>query len=194
MMHGNETWAFFSAFLKAPRVVASVVQSSSRLERRIVRRADLALSNRIVEFGAGTGGLTRSILSTMNPHARLLVIERTPEFVHFLERIDDTRLDIVAGCASNIGEELRQREWPGADVVVSGIPFSTMPQDLAIAIASAVYRALRPGGKFIAYQISARVADFANPHLGDPEIEFELLNVPPIRVFTWRKRGDDVGQ
>lgn len=187
MLNGNESWAFFRAFLKSPRVVASVVQSSSRLERRILRKADIATSDRIVEFGAGTGGLTRRLLQAMSPQARLLVIERTPEFLHFLERIGDPRLDIINGCASTVGEELKRRGWPGADAIVSGIPFSTIPSELAAEVAFAVYSSLRPGGKFVAYQISAKVAEFSQPLLGDPEVEFEPLNVPPIRVFTWQR-------
>jgi len=39
----------------------------------------------------------------------------------------------------------------------------------------------------VAYQVRARVADFAAPYLGRPHLEWEWLNIPPVRVFTWTK-------
>lgn len=188
-MNSSEKWTFFQAFLKSPRVVASVIQSSSFVERRIIAAADLAIASVVVEFGAGTGGTTRSLLNAIGPQARLLVIERTSEFVRNLQRIDDTRLCVVHGCASSIGAELERRGYPAADAVISGIPFSTLPETLAAEIVAAVHTALGPGGRFVAYQFTDRVAHYVWPLMGAPEVEYELRNVPPLRVFTWRKES-----
>lgn len=187
-MH-NDSWMFFQAFLKSPRVVASVLPSSSFLMRRIVRAADPANATLTVELGAGTGGTTRSLLKAMQPQSRLLAIESTLDFATHLQQIDDSRLDVVHGCASSIALQLETRGYPRADAVVSGIPFSTLPPELAAEIVSTVYEVLRPGGRFVAYQVTDRVADYARPVMGDPEVEQELRNVPPARVFTWRKPG-----
>jgi len=184
---GSENWTFFRAFLKSPRVVASIIPSSSYLERRVVRAADLASASVVVELGAGTGGVTRALLQAMSPQARLLAIERTAVFVENLRRIDGTRLDVVHGCASSIGAQLKRSGYSAADAVVSGIPFSTLPESLASAILAAVHSALSPGGRFVAYQFVDRVVDYAEPLLGEPEVEHELRNLPPLRVFTWRK-------
>ncbi|HEX7718348.1 MAG TPA: hypothetical protein VF389_00960, partial [Woeseiaceae bacterium] len=46
---------------------------------------------------------------------------------------------------------------------------------------------LAPGGVFVAYQFTDRVAEYTRPVMGKPAIEFELCNVPPLRLFTWRK-------
>lgn len=185
----NEHWTFFRAFLKAPRVVASVMPSSSLLEQRVVRAADPQAARVVVEFGGGTGGITRALLRAAGPQAHLLVIERTREFIESLQGIDDRRLDVVHGCASSIGAELERAGHPAADAVVSGIPFSTLPEVLAAEIVGAVHKALAPGGRFVAYQFSDRVADVARPVMGEPEIQHELRNMPPLKVFTWRKPG-----
>ena len=47
---------------------------------------------------------------------------------------------------------------------------------------------LRPGGRFVAYQVRAHVAGFVSPYLGEPDKQWEMVNVPPVRVFTWTKR------
>jgi len=184
----NETWRFFQAFMKSPRVVASVVPSSAFLKRRIVEAADLANADVVVELGAGTGGTTRALLEAMGSRGRLIAIERTADFVPGLEAIEDERFEVVHGCASAIGKVLAERGHAGADVVVSGIPFSTMPETLSAEIITAVHDALNPGGHFVAYQFSGRVADYTGPVMGRPTIQREILNVPPMRVYTWEKK------
>jgi phosphatidylethanolamine/phosphatidyl-N-methylethanolamine N-methyltransferase len=183
----STNWKFFQAFLRSPRVVASMLPSSPFLERRLVRCADLANAEVAVELGSGTGGTTRALLNAIPPRARLMAIERTVEFAQVLTELDDERLTVVNGCASTIGTELARQGLDGADAVVSGIPFSTLPPDLAEDIIRQVHRALRPGGRFVAYQLSHRVADYARPVFGLPHVEHELRNVPPLRVFTWHK-------
>jgi phospholipid N-methyltransferase len=94
---------------------------------------------------------------------------------------------IEHGCASAMGDALARCGAHSADVVVSGIPFSTLPADVAQRIVTAVHGTLSPGGRFIAYQVSDRVTDYAAAEFGRPRVEFELCNVPPMRVFIWRK-------
>lgn len=188
----NETWRFFQAFMKSPMVVASVVPSSGFLKRRIVQAARLPEAKVVVELGAGTGGTTRALLRGMSADSHLIAIERTTEFVPGLEEIADPRFEVVHGCASTIGEELTRLGHHGADVVVSGIPFSTMPKSLSADIVEAVNEALRPGGRFVAYQFSDRVADYTRPVMGSPSVQHEILNVPPMRVFTWEKKAADL--
>ena len=180
-------WTFFRAFVKAPMVVASAIPSSSMLERRTIRNLELDTAGVVVEFGAGTGGLTRAMLAEMRPDAHLLSIEWTPDFMPALEKIDDPRFEVLNDCASSILDHLERRGFAHADAVVSGIPFSTMPPDLCRTIAANLHQALAPGGRFVAYQFSDKVVDYVAPHLGQPTVEHELINIPPMRVFSWRK-------
>lgn len=185
----NDRWTFFRAFLRSPRVVASVIPSSPVLEKRVVEAAQVRDAKVVVELGPGTGGMTRALLAAMPKDARLIAFERTSEFVRRLSTIDDDRLEVIEGCASTVAAALRERGLSGADAIVSGIPFSTLPADLAQTIASAVADALSPGARFVAYQVVARVADYMNPLLGRSQTAIELLNIPPTRVFTWQKHN-----
>lgn len=178
---------FARAFLKSPRVVASVVPSSRLVERRVVQAAQASTSRVIVEFGGGTGGTTRALLRGLPADGRLLVIERTAEFIKGLERIGDPRLTVAHDCASSIVGQLERLGLGSADAIVSGIPFSTLPEALAREIVDALYAALAPGGRFVAYQFTDRVADYVRPVMGEPRIESEFWNIPPVRVFTWYK-------
>lgn len=183
-------WTFFQAFLKSPKTVASMIPSSPFLERRLVKAARLDSAGTVVELGSGTGGTTRALLKAMPDGSNLLAMERTGEFVAGLNRIGDPRLHVVHGCASTLATELESRGLGPADAVISGIPFSTLPPDLCKQIIAAVHDALRPQGRFVAYQFSGRVADYARPLFGSPHREHEVRNVPPLKVFTWEKAPD----
>ncbi len=180
--------AFLLEFLRHPRQIGSVVPSSRWLERRLVRAADAAHARVIVELGPGTGGTTRALLAALRPDAHLLAIDLSPSFCErLIERVRDPRLTVQRGSAEHIEEYLRQRGLPHADAIVSGIPFSTMPPELADRIARAIEAALAPGGRFVAYQVRAHVARYASRYLGAPEHRWAWRNVPPLQVFTWQR-------
>jgi phospholipid N-methyltransferase len=73
------------------------------------------------------------------------------------------------------------------EVVISGIPFSTMSHSLGSQILMAISLVLAPGGRFVAYQLSKRVACLCQPYLGPGEVGVELFNIPPMRVYRWEK-------
>ena len=50
-----------------------------------------------------------------------------------------------------------------------------------------VYDLLVPGGRFVAYQLRDRVESLGREIFGRPRVQTELLNVPPMRVYSWRK-------
>ena len=180
--------AFLMGFVRDPSGVGSVVPSSHRLERRLVNNARIAEARTVVELGPGTGGTTRAFLKAMSPQSRLLSIELDPVFHSRLARTArDPRHFAECASAERIAELLAARRLPAPDAIVSGIPFSTMPQDVGERIAAAVSAVLAPGGRFVAYQVRPRVAEFTSPHLGVPKFEWEAWNIPPMRVFTWVK-------
>lgn len=180
---------FLRGFLRNPAQVGSVIPSSPQLEQRLVHCARVQEARTVVELGPGTGGTTRALLAAMAPGAVLLGIELDADFFGALQHsIADPRLILEHGSAERLGELVHAHGLVAPDVIVSGIPFSTMPAQVSRRIAECIARVLRPGGRFVAYQVRAHVADFVSPHLGRPEKQWEMMNVPPMRVFTWVKR------
>jgi phospholipid N-methyltransferase len=153
-----------------------------------VRLAGVESARLIVELGPGTGGTTRALLRAMKPDARLLAIEINPRFVQLMRTtIADPRLIVHQSSASEIGRALARHNLPAPDVVLSGIPFSTMERSVAIATLQAVYEALAPHGRFVAYQVRDRVGILGRQVFGRPRVQTELRNVPPMRVFCFEK-------
>jgi phosphatidylethanolamine/phosphatidyl-N-methylethanolamine N-methyltransferase len=178
--------AFLRGFLERPKEVGSIIPSSRWMERRITRTAEIAKADLIVELGPGTGGTTKALLQAMGEGAKLLAIEINPGFCELLtQTIRDPRLIVHEGSAADIPEALAKHDLGAPDVVLSGIPFSTMPKELGLSILQSVQDSLAPGGRFVAYQFRDVVHTLGKQIFGPASVQLELLNVPPMRVYRW---------
>ena len=178
---------FFQEFLRHPLQIGSIIPSSRFLERRIVEAAGVASAKTIVELGPGTGGTTRAILRVMARHAKLLSIEINPNFYVLLSYTKDERLITHLGDAHKLKEVIHMYGLDAPEVVISGIPFSTMSHTSGSQIIEVVSSVLAQRGRFVAYQLSKRVASLCQPLLGSGQVELELFNIPPMRVYRWKK-------
>jgi phosphatidylethanolamine/phosphatidyl-N-methylethanolamine N-methyltransferase len=183
----NGNLAFFLGFLRKPEQVGSVIPSSRFLERRLVTVAGVSTARVVVELGPGTGGTTRAILHALPPGAKLLAIEIDDYFAAMLESLHDPRLIVHRGSAEDFQHILAQHGLAHADAVISGIPFSTMPQETGRSILNAVWNGLAPGGRLVAYQVRGKVASLGRKLFGHPKVQVEFLNAPPVRVYHWLK-------
>ncbi len=186
----DQSFGFLEEFLKRPAQVASIVPSSRFLERRIVQVAGVDASRLVVELGSGTGGTTRAILRAMLPEARLLSVEINPRFHERIRGIEDDRLIPHLGSAEHLGDVLEAHGLGSPDAVISGIPFSTMSPMSGSRVLEIISSVLAPGGRFVAYQVSRRVDALSRPYFGKAQVDIELFNIPPARVYRWEKSGD----
>jgi phospholipid N-methyltransferase len=175
---------FARNFFKHPRMLGSIIPSSRFLVRDLMRQMDWRRARVIVEYGPGVGNITAEVLKRMHRDARLVVFETNDDFVEFLRRsIPDSRLTVVHGSAADVGRVLGELGLEQADYVISGIPFSTMPEQVSAAIVRATKRSLRPGGRFLVYQFSREVSRFLRPEFKDIREAFEPLNILPARLY-----------
>jgi phospholipid N-methyltransferase len=187
-MPGNNGLPFFREFLKHPLQIGSIIPSSRFLEQRILDAAGVASARTVVELGPGTGGTTRAILRVLPPQASLLSIEINPYFHRLLGAIRDRRLIAHLGNANALKEILAQYGLGAPEAIISGIPFSTMNNDDGARLIETISNLLAPNGRFVAYQVSNRVATLCRPVMGAEQVAVELRNIPPMRVYRWEKR------
>jgi phosphatidylethanolamine/phosphatidyl-N-methylethanolamine N-methyltransferase len=182
---------FFKGFLKNPREVGSVIPSSRFLTRRTLECGEVRDARVIVELGPGTGVLTRHALEHMRTDAKLVAIEISRDFVELLQsEFPDPRLYVHHGSATEIEAALAKVGARQADLVMSGIPFSTLERGVGLATLRAAKRVLAPGGRFVAYQFRSKVRDFGEPVFGTrAETHSGFWNVPPMKIYVWRQAG-----
>lgn len=186
--HNHRRWTFLQEFLKHPLQIGSIVPSSRYLERAILQYAGAETANTIVELGCGTGGTTRAILRALAPQAKLLSIEINPRFHAVVNEIDDQRLIAHLGSAEQLNDIIAHYGLTEPDAVISGIPFSTMKESVGSNIIREIKKVLAPNARFVAYQVSNRVAELSRPFLGQEKSVLEIRNIPPMRVYQWEKR------
>ncbi|MCM2373631.1 class I SAM-dependent methyltransferase [Aporhodopirellula aestuarii] len=175
-------------WLSHPSQVASVIPSFPSLTRTIAKRDCIRSARQMVDLGPGTGGTTERLLDTARHDCRVLAIEKTSGFIETLNAIGDPRLTVVQDDVVGLERILLMHEMKSPDVIISGIPFSSLDADTAQSAMKAIYRTLGDGGTFIAYQLRGHVAEYARPLFGEPvAVQYVLLNLPPLRIFTWQK-------
>jgi phospholipid N-methyltransferase len=175
---------FFRQFVKHPGMIGSVIPSSATLVDRILDQVDWRNTRLFVEYGPGVGTFTRSILERLPADAMLIAIDLNLDFVAYLEaEFDDPRLRVVHGSAADVRRFIKEAGHYQADYVLSGIPFSTLPDGVGEAICAETRAALRPGGAFLIYQYSRYVLRFLNPLFADVSDSLEWRNIPPCRMI-----------
>ena len=175
---------FLKGFVKHPVMVGSIIPSSPTLIDHMLSRVDWSKVTLFVEYGPGVGTFCRPVLERMRGDATLIAIDTNPDFLDYLRRdIADSRFKPVLGSAADVESIIAAHGFEGADYILSGLPFSTLPEGVGPAIASATHRALNPGGQFLVYQFRKRARDFLAPHFSQIEDGFEWVNVPPCYLF-----------
>lgn len=178
--------SYLSELLHDP-LVASVAPSSRFLARRVVDAACLGTAELVVELGPAEGVITRRLLRAMPAAGRLVAVELHPAFVRALSRIRDPRLSAVEGDARDLASHMRRLGLGRADAVVSGVPLSLFDEAGRRRFLTAVCGALKPGGRFVAYQLTPQLAPLLMEGFRGLDVSFELRNLPPLFVLSCRK-------
>jgi phospholipid N-methyltransferase len=183
---------FFEGFLKHPVMVGSIIPSSRFTITKMLAPVDWDECRLFVEYGPGVGTFCRPVLERLRRDGSLIVIDTNPLYIDYLRAtIADSRFTAVLGSAADVEEIIRAHGHDHADYVLSGLPFSTLPDGVGPEIAAATHRVLRPGGAFLVYQFTAKARDFMERHFRNIDSGFELLNVLPSFLFWGWKEADN---
>lgn len=175
---------FLQGFIEHPVMVGSIIPSSRFTIARMLGPVKWDECKLFVEYGPGVGTFCRPVLDRLPRDGRLIVIDTNPLYIDYLKAtIADSRFIPVLGSAADVEDIVRAHGFDHADYVLSGLPFSTLPDGVGPAIAAATHRVLRPGGAFLVYQFSAKARDFMARHFTRIDADFEPLNVLPCKLF-----------
>ncbi|MET0587107.1 MAG: methyltransferase [Novosphingobium sp.] len=185
---------FFEGFLKHPVMVGSIIPSSRFTIEKMLAPVKWDECKLFVEYGPGVGTFCRPVLDRLRRDGQLIVIDTNPLYIDYLRAtITDSRFIAVLGSAADVEDIVRAHGHDHADYVLSGLPFSTLPDGIGPAIADATHRVIRPGGAFLVYQFTARARDFMAKHFRHIDAGFELLNVLPCFLYWgWKEEPAEV--
>lgn len=138
-----------------------------------------------MQFGIGTGCITRELLKRLRPDARLISIEINEVFVRDCQCIHDPRLIVRHACASELRRLLDELDIERIDHVVSSLPLAIMDDDLVERIVVASESCLECDGLFLQYQYSLSQRSLLERCFGvnNVRIGFALVNLPPAFIY-----------
>ncbi len=190
--------SFIGEYLRSPGQIGAVAPSSSALARRMLQDVDIAGAGLVLEYGPGTGAFTSELLSRVSPQTTVIAIELSPRFADVL-RAKHPTLPVRQRSVADVESVLREEGLPdreSVDVIVSGLPWASFPEQLQVQCLSAALRVLRPGGVFVTfgYQLSSvlpaakRFARSLPSYFADvSRSEIVWRNFPPAFVLRCQK-------
>lgn len=180
----QERLRFFRSFLANPRQVGAVLPTSRWAVRDMLSMADLPQAGLVAEIGAGTGAYTGEILKQLRPDARLLAFEIDPELAAVLSgRFDDPRMEAINDSAENIEDYLGGDK---VDVIVSAVPFTSLPKDAKESVFRAAAQALATEGVMVQIQYSTVLQEELTQRFASVRRRLSPLNVPPAFLYACR--------
>ena len=93
-------------------------------------------------------------------------------------------LDQGQAIAARVERFVRESGHAGADYIISGLPFSSLPTAVASDIADATYRVMNQGGAFMTYQFKPTARELTQARFKRSDTGLALMNVPPC-LLTW---------
>lgn len=178
---------FVRELFNRPCAVGAVCPSSSQLAQRMAAAVPDTDNDLVVELGGGTGVITQALLARHVAPERLLVVERSSDFVRLLRR-RFPGVTILQGDAAELPHLLPSGARIGA--IVSSLPLCSLPADEADTVLAQWPHVLAPRGVAIQFTYHLRGKRWRIPS-GFVERGSDIVwaNLPPARVLTFEFRG-----
>jgi len=168
------------------RTTGAVAPSGPALARRMVRDVDPAAVEPVLELGPGNGVVTQALIDRGVAPERIVAIEFNPEFCRLLTaRHPCVRL--VEGDAFDLEKSLAGVHDGAFSHAVSSLPLLLWPEAARRGLVRDVLRRLAPGGTLTQFSYAPKPPVAASADFTVTGSGYIVLNLPPARVWTYRK-------
>ena len=180
--------SFFGEFVKNPRSIGAIAPSGVSLAEKMVQPIDFETAELIVEYGPGTGVFTKELISRRRPETVVVLIEFNKKFCRNLKKIFrfQPNMHIVNGSAENVVRILKKLGLGTPDYIISGLPFTSLPEDLSHNILTATSEVIGDKGQFITFQYSMVKKKMFLKYLKLVSVIRVMKNLPPAYVLTMK--------
>ena len=183
-----ENRLFFKRWLKSPKQLGTAAPISPRLANLAARAISYTPGTPIVEIGAGTGRLTRSLLAAGVEKEDLTIVELDPEMCDFLDRtIPGAR--IVQGDATFLPKLIPDSHVGKVCTVVSAIPLMYLSPEQRMSIVKSAFDVMPQDGIMVHVTYNPRSPLQGVTALPAHRHGAVWLNFPPGFVWTYRNGG-----
>lgn len=185
----DESLLFLKTLMKNPKSLGAIAPSSVGLCELIAKNVYHPDEHYVLEIGAGTGRITRKLLSSgINP-SKIYVVELDPHMCVFLrEKLPD--IHVIEGDACRLTELLPQEVISKISTVISGIPMINLSKELQGKIIQSCFSVMAKDGILLQFTygpvspISSKVYGLYKKRIGHI-----LLNMPPAFLWMYKNKA-----
>lgn len=187
---------FVQEIWEHPRELSTIFPSSPFLAKEIASHIDFSEDAAIAELGAGDGALTDPLVEKMTPNSKLFLIEIVDSFCDELEETysdhaKSDAIEVLNRSADELDLIAEEFDIDGYDYIVSGLPLTTLPDDLSSNVLDVVYQTLKPDGRYIQFQYSLDYRENIEERFGPVQVEKVWLNILPANVYVAEKNSEE---
>jgi len=181
---------FTREIINNPRSVGAACPSSRQLAQAVAEAVPLTAQGLVVELGAGTGIVTEALLKRGLAPERLVAIERSQALAEYLRR-HLPHSKVIGGDALHLNEILAKESQP-VSVIISSLPFRTLPPEIVSGIVSQIDNSLQKNGFYVqfTYNLSGS-AEFLPHHFKPVRSKIVWNNLPPARINVYQSEAVD---
>jgi len=185
----NEYKLFIKNFIDQPKLIGSIAPSSKFLCSSMLKGIDFKRAKCIVEYGAGTGRFTKEIIKRKNQDTLFLSFELNKSLFENLAKHEDkeNNVYIINDSAEFVKRYLKNIGGERIDYVVSGLPFTVLPKDMAHRIMNHTFDILKDQGEFRTFQYSTYYLKPMKDLFPSVNMGFQMLNIPPAFIYYCKK-------
>lgn len=177
---------FLRRLIIRPRAIGAIAPSSPALARKIASQIDFDFPGAVLELGPGTGVVTEALIARGIAVERLVAVEADPDLARLMRaRFADLR--VVEGDAFDLDRVLPLPEFPSFAGAVSGLPLLNFPPAKRRALIASALARMSPGRPFVQFSYGVTAPVPADGEIGVKQTAFVLANIPPARVWVYRK-------
>ncbi len=187
---------FLREYIKTPNTIGAIAPSSRRLAAAMTDAIDFGRARCIVEYGAGTGVFTREVAARKRTDTVYIVIEQNERFYGMLRRQFQGMpgVALVHGDAGDVCRFLNEQGFGHADYIISGLPFTSLPEQASRRILAQTRKAIGEEGVFITFQYTLLRKKFLESYFRIQRTVRVWRNLPPAYVLQMRlecsRKGD----
>jgi phosphatidylethanolamine/phosphatidyl-N-methylethanolamine N-methyltransferase len=181
-----EHFHFLKGLLARPKNVGAIAPSSPALAKAIAAQIDPSIAGPVLELGPGTGVVTEAIIERGVAPERLTAIEYDPDFAK-LVRTRFPGVHVVQGDAFDLKKTLGNGNGELFAAIVSGLPLLNHPLARRHALIEGALAKLRPGAPYVQFSYGTKPPIPAPNGASVKRAALILRNLPPARVWVYRK-------
>ncbi len=147
LTNARDHMAFLAAFLRSPAQVSALFPTNPEIGRAMVRGLDLQRAHAVVEFGPGTGAITKTVLEVIGDSTTFFAVELNEQIAKRFAK-NFPQVPLFQGDAADIARFTTEIGASHLDAVITALPWTTIPKKVRARILDETVRLLRPGGAF----------------------------------------------